>query len=312
MTQHSRRPTGKAVGRRRVAAIDCGTNSIRMLVADLGADGHLTEVAKRFDIVRLGQGVDEHGSISRESFERARAVLAEYAGIITTASVERVRMCTTWISRRVSNSDEFRTLVQETLGCAPEGITSDEEARLAFAGATSGLPQASYLVADIGGGSTQLALGTAGITDRSVSVGLGCVRLTERHLRSDPPASGELAAVQDEITALADQALAELPDLSGTRLLGVSEAVGTVAAIAFPGRRLHHARMTYDQVDYVTERVLGMSFAQRQALPGIHTGMADVLPVSALGVRAVMRCARATELIISEHDILHGIAYSLR
>lgn len=311
MTQHRRRPTGKVVGRRRVAAIDCGTNSIRMLVADLGADGHLTEVSKRFDIVRLGQRVDEQGSISRESLERARAVLAEYAAIITTSSVERVRMCATWISRRVSNHDEFRTLVLETFGCAPEGITSDEEARLAFNGATSGLPQASYLVADIGGGSTQLALGTAGVADRAVSVGLGCVRLTERHLRSDPPASGELAAVQDEITALADQALAELPDLSGTRLLGVSEAVGTVAAIALPGRRLHHARMTYDQVDCVTERVLGMSFAQRQALPGIHKGMADVLPVSALGVRTVMRCAQAEDLIISEHDILHGIAYSL-
>jgi exopolyphosphatase / guanosine-5'-triphosphate,3'-diphosphate pyrophosphatase len=299
----------------RVAAIDCGTNSIRLLVADLPAGA---DVVRRMEIVRLGQGVDRTGRLAPAAIERTRLALAEYAAEIGRLGAQRVRMVATSATRDAANADEFRDMVLATLGVAPEVVTGEEEARLSFAGAVRGLPADAvppYLVVDIGGGSTEFVSGTS-IVEHAVSVDVGCVRMTERHLHSDPPTSAEVAAAEAEIEAIVDRALSVVSGRDARTLVGLAGSVTTVAAVAlgldaYRPERIHHARIPYDDVVKVTADLLGMTTAQRLAIPVMHPGRADVIGAGALVLRVVMQRASASTVVASEHDILDGIAWSI-
>ncbi|MEO3775300.1 Ppx/GppA phosphatase family protein [Micromonospora sp. B11E3] len=308
-----------------MAAIDCGTNSIRLLVADLpgpdaGPDSPLGELVRRLEIVRLGQGVDRTGRLAPEAIERTRVVLASYAADIEKLGAERVRMCATSASRDASNAGDFRAMVEQTLGVGPEVVTGDEEARLSFTGAVRGLPadaQPPYLVVDIGGGSTEFVVGTReGGVRAAISVDVGCVRMTERHLHGDPPGLDQIAAAQADIAAAVDRALAAVPGREAATLVGLAGSVTTVVAVAegLPGydpERIHHARVSYDEVARVTADLLGKSREQRLAIPAMHPGRADVIGAGALVLRVIMERAGMPSVVASEHDILDGIAWSL-
>jgi exopolyphosphatase / guanosine-5'-triphosphate,3'-diphosphate pyrophosphatase len=310
----------------RVAAIDCGTNSIRLLVADLpdpsaGPDAPLVDVSRRLEIVRLGQGVDRTGRLAPEAIERTRMALADYAAEIEAVGAERVRMCATSASRDASNAGDFRAMVLETLGVEPEVVTGDEEARLSFTGAVRGLPadaQPPYLVVDIGGGSTEFVVGTRDLTVQgAISVDVGCVRMTERHLHSDPPAVDEVAAAQADIAAAVDRALTAVPGREAATLVGLAGSVTTVVAIAlgltgYDPARIHHARVSYDEVAKVTTDLLAMIREQRLAIPVMHPGRADVIGAGALILKVIMERADMPVVVASEHDILDGICYRLQ
>ncbi|MFJ8689071.1 Ppx/GppA phosphatase family protein [Micromonospora wenchangensis] len=307
-----------------MAAIDCGTNSIRLLVADLpdpsaGPQAPLVDLARRMEIVRLGQGVDRTGRLAPEAIERTRVALAGYATEIDKLGVDRVRMCATSASRDASNAADFRTMVEQTLGVAPEVVSGDEEARLSFTGAVRGLPadaEPPYLVVDIGGGSTEFVVGTRdGGVQAAISVDIGCVRMTERHLHGDPPTADEVAAAQADIAAAVDRALAAVPGREATTLVGLAGSVTTVVAIAqdlreYDPQRIHHARVSYERVAGVTADLLGRTAAQRLTIPVMHPGRADVIGAGALVLKVIMEGAGMSSVVASEHDILDGIAWS--
>lgn len=310
----------------RVAAIDCGTNSIRLLVADLpddsaGPPAPLVDLTRRMEIVRLGEGVDRTGRLAPEAIERTRVALASYAADIEKLGAERVRMCATSASRDAANAADFTEMVQRTLGVAPEVVTGDEEARLSFTGAVRGLPadaKAPFLVVDIGGGSTEFVVGDreAGVR-AAISVDIGCVRMTERHLPGDPPTPEQVAAAQADIAAAVDRALAAVPGREAATLVGLAGSVTTVVAIAqglqeYDPERIHHARVSYEAVAQVTADLLGQTRAQRLAIPVMHPGRADVIGAGALVLRVIMERAGMPSVVASEHDILDGIAWSLQ
>jgi exopolyphosphatase/guanosine-5'-triphosphate,3'-diphosphate pyrophosphatase len=314
----------------RVAAIDCGTNSIRLLIADVTGD-RLTDVARRLELVRLGEGVDRTGRLAPEAIERTRLALLGYAAEIAELGIERVRMVATSASRDASNADDFRTMVRSVLGVEPEVISGDEEARLSFTGAVNGLTaEGPYLVVDIGGGSTEFVVGSGsdgssgavrrsrlgGSVDAAISMDIGCVRMTERHLRSDPPTGDEIAAAEKDITAAVDTALATVPGRSARTLVGLAGSVTTVTALAldlprYDASRIHHTRVSLDDVRRVTGDLLAMTVSQRRQLPVMHPGRADVIGAGALILRIIMERAGMATVVASEHDILDGIAYGL-
>jgi len=299
----------------RVAAIDCGTNSIRLLIADV-ADGRLTDVVRRMEIVRLGEGVDRTGRLSDAALARTKKALISYAGEIADRKVDRVRMCATSASRDASNAGDFRAMVRDVLGVDPEVITGDEEARLSFTGALAGLSaEPPYLIFDIGGGSTEFVTGTTGV-EHAISMDIGCVRMTERHLHDDPPTAAQIEAATRDITAAVDTALAAVPGRSASSLVGLAGTVTTVTALAlglpeYDAARIHHARVSRDSVAKVADDLLAMTVASRLALPVMHPGRADVIGGGALILRIIMDRAGQEFLIASEHDILDGIAFSL-
>ncbi|MGW3893174.1 Ppx/GppA phosphatase family protein [Micromonospora chokoriensis] len=309
-----------------MAAIDCGTNSIRLLVADLpddsaGPPAPLVDLTRRMEIVRLGEGVDRTGRLAPEAIERTRVALASYAADIEKLGAERVRMCATSASRDAANAADFTEMVQRTLGVAPEVVTGDEEARLSFTGAVRGLPadaKAPFLVVDIGGGSTEFVVGDreAGVR-AAISVDIGCVRMTERHLPGDPPTPEQVAAAQADIAAAVDRALAAVPGREAATLVGLAGSVTTVVAIAqglqeYDPERIHHARVSYEAVAQVTADLLGQTRAQRLAISVMHPGRADVIGAGALVLRVIMERAEMPSVVASEHDILDGIAWSLQ
>jgi exopolyphosphatase / guanosine-5'-triphosphate,3'-diphosphate pyrophosphatase len=301
----------------RVAAIDCGTNSIRLLIADISADGdRLTDVSRRMEIVRLGEGVDRTGELAPAAIERTRVALADYAAEIAAAGVAATRMVATSASRDAGNADDFRAMVIDTLGRAPEVVSGDEEARLSFAGAVRGLDaEPPYLVVDIGGGSTEFVAGTDRV-ERAISVDIGCVRLTERHLHDDPPTPEQVAATEHDIVGAVDRALLEVGGAVSRTLVGLAGSVTTVTAIAlgldtYRPDRIHHARITRGEVAKVTADLLAASRQDRLAIPVMHPGRADVIGAGALILRVIMERAGAEAVIASEHDILDGIAWSL-
>jgi exopolyphosphatase/guanosine-5'-triphosphate,3'-diphosphate pyrophosphatase len=301
----------------RVAAIDCGTNSIRLLVADL--DGVTqTDLIRRMEIVRLGEGVDRTGRLSDAAIERTRQRLGEYARQIADLGAQRVRMVATSASRDAANADDFRAMVQATIGHDPEVITGDEEARLSFIGAVRGVGADNpgpYLVVDIGGGSTEFVSGSARV-DAAHSVDIGCVRMTERHLRSDPPTPAEIDAATADIDTAIDQALTLVHPAPDATLIGLAGSVTTVALIAlglpdYDPTRIHGSRITYEQVSKVTHDLLAATHAERAAIGGMHPGRIDVIGAGALILRTIMERTEISSVIASEHDILDGIAWSL-
>ncbi|WP_308208625.1 Ppx/GppA phosphatase family protein [Paractinoplanes aksuensis] len=298
-----------------MAGIDCGTNSIRLLIAEVG-DGKLTDVARRMQIVRLGEGVDRTGRLSEGAMARTKKALVGYAAEIAELGVTRVRMCATSASRDAENAQEFRDMVRGVLGIDPEVISGTEEAALSFTGALAGLSaEPPHLVVDIGGGSTEFVTGTTAV-DHAISMDIGCVRMTERHFHSDPPSPAEIHNAERDITAAVDIALTAVPGRDAKTLVGLAGSVTTVTALAkelteYDATRIHHARVTRADVSRVTAELLAMTVEQRRALPVMHPGRADVIGAGALILRIIMERSGHDEVVASEHDILDGIAYSL-
>jgi exopolyphosphatase / guanosine-5'-triphosphate,3'-diphosphate pyrophosphatase len=298
----------------RVAAIDCGTNSLRLLISDLAADGSARDVERRMEIVRLGQGVDKTGRLHPDALARTRTALTAYHEMIVKAGAERVRMVATSATRDASNAADFREMVVDVLGREPEVITGDEEARLSFTGAVRGLPASDYLVVDIGGGSTEFVRGDRTV-QAAISVDIGCVRLTERHLRSDPPELSEMDSAVADIRLAVDRALDAVRGPFDT-LVGLAGSVTTVTAIAlgltaYDPQRIHHARITREEVAFVTAGLAEMTREQRSFIGVMHPGRVDVIVAGALILRTIMERAGASSVLASEHDILDGIAFSL-
>jgi len=336
-----RRPVNRP-GAVRVAAIDCGTNSLRLLIADVdpGA-GRLEDLARRMEIVRLGQGVDATGRLAPEALARTFRVLEDYAGAIQRASATLVRMVATSATRDAANAAEFVAGVVKILGVAPEVLSGDEEARLSFTGATAELapavtaaagertsgaaerpagPAPPYLVVDIGGGSTEFVAGAEGPDAAhpvsALSVDVGCVRLTERHLHDDPPLPAQISAAVADVEAALDVVAAKVPVAGARTLIGLAGSVTTVAGIALglPGydpARIHHAVIPAAQVHEVTETLLGQTRGQRAAIPVMHPGRVDVIGAGALVLDRIMSRFGFADVVASEHDILDGIAWSL-
>ncbi|MER7909270.1 Ppx/GppA phosphatase family protein [Streptomyces sp. NPDC096068] len=301
----------------RVAGIDCGTNSIRLLVADVHPEtGELVELDRRMTIVRLGQGVDRTGRLAPEALERTFAACREYAAVIRELGAERIRFVATSASRDAENRDDFVRGVVEILGVEPEVITGDQEAAFSFAGATGELPGTeTYLVVDIGGGSTEFVTGTDHV-QAARSVDIGCVRLTERHVRHDPPTAEEAEAIRADVRAALDQAAGAVPIDTADVLVGLAGSVTTVAAIAlglpeYDSEKVHHSRISAEQVAEVTDRLLASTHDERAAIPVIHPGRVDVIVAGALVLREIVERVGAREVVVSEHDILDGIALSV-
>src|SRR5712692_9931454 len=307
---------------RRVAVVDCGTNSLRLLIADTDPGrAELTDVARRMEIVRLGQGVDQTGRLAPAALARTIAVLRDYADMIAASGAQAVRMVATSATRDADNAAEFVHLVKDVLGVAPEVLTGAEEAVLSFTGATAELAAGSdpgpFLVADIGGGSTEFVLGPAGGPPaRAISVNVGCVRMTERHLHGDPPTGPEVAAAAADIDQALDDVAAAVPVRQARTLIGLAGSVTTVAAIAmglpsYDAARIHHARVSAADVHAVTDDLLAQTRADRAAIGVMHPGRVDVIGGGALVLDRSMQRFGFGEVLVSEHDILDGMAWSL-
>ncbi|MFM7598956.1 MAG: exopolyphosphatase [Actinomycetota bacterium] len=300
----------------RVAAIDCGTNSIRLLIADV-ADDALVDVDRRMEIVRLGEGVDRTGEFSQEALDRTFAACDGYAEAIRREGAESVRFVATSASRDVTNRSAFARGIRQRLGVQPDVITGDEEAHLSFTGAVRGLIGADSprLVVDIGGGSTEFVMGDS-VPQHAISVDIGCVRMTERCLRSDPPTADEIATATFDIDEAIARAADVVPAPRAASLIGVAGSVTTVAAIAldlpaYDPAALHGSVISAEEVDEVTGRLLAMPRTQRAALPVMHPGRVDVIGGGALILRQIMRRTGHACVSVSEHDILDGIAWAL-
>jgi exopolyphosphatase/guanosine-5'-triphosphate,3'-diphosphate pyrophosphatase len=304
----------------RVAAIDCGTNSLRLLVADVDPARHtLSDVNRRMEIVRLGQGVDATGQLAPEALRRTLRVLAAYHAITEESAVSALRMVATSATRDAANAAEFVAGVRAILGVEPEVLSGEDEARLSFSGATTelvGRAAAPYLVADIGGGSTEFVLGEVGTVTGAVSVDIGCVRLTERHLHGDPPQAREVAAARGDIDSALDEVAAKIPVERARTLVGLAGSVTTVAALAlgldsYDPARIHHTRISASAVEEQALGLLGRRHAERARLGVMHPGRVDVIGGGALVLMRIMQRFGFGEVLVSEHDILDGIAWSL-
>jgi exopolyphosphatase/guanosine-5'-triphosphate,3'-diphosphate pyrophosphatase len=309
----------------RVAAIDCGTNSIRLLVADLdAATGTFHELDRRMEIVRLGQGVDRTGRLAPEALERTLAACRRYAAVLDEHGLDgqgarRLRFAATSATRDADNREEFVCGVRELLGVEPQVLTGAQEAELSFTGATRELAAAPldrpFLVVDIGGGSTEFVLGDTHV-QASRSVDIGCVRLTERHALSDPPTAAQVAAMRDDVHAALEAAARTVPLEEAGTLVGLAGTVTTLAGVAlkldaYDSTAIHHSRLTAAQVAAISDRLLASTHEERAAIPVMHPGRVDVITAGALILREVMERTGAPDVVVSEHDILDGLAWSL-
>ena len=306
---------------RTVAAIDCGTNTIKLLIGTLPeTDGEPMDVAVReMRMVRLGQGLDRSRIIAQEALDRAFAAIDEYAGLIRGHDVDALRFVATSATRDARNADVFTAGVRERLGVEPEVVSGTEEAALAFDGAMRNLrhePDLPVLVVDIGGGSTELIRGDSLTEPPSAahSMDIGSVRLHERHLRTDPPTMAEVAACVQDIEAHLD----ESPVVPGqaASVVGVAGTITTIAAgvldlAAYSREAIDQAVLPADEVHALVDRLVAMTVNERLALPWMHPGRADVIAAGGLILSRVLRRAEVDELVVSESDILDGIAWSL-
>lgn len=310
----------------RVAAIDCGTNSIRLLVADVTEreDGTawLRDVHREMKIVRLGQGVDATGQLSPEAIQRTKEALLDYATILRRKGVERARMVATSATRDASNRDAFFGMTEAILGAPAEVITGDEEASLSYLGAVADLDpdEGPFLVTDLGGGSTEFVLGTGTQVEAARSMDIGCVRLTERYIRSDPPTRAEVEEAEAFAREEIQKAFEVVPVEKTRTWIGVAGTVTTLSALVqglevYNSEEIHLSRITLDSVNEITERILAMTHDERAALGPMHPGRVDVICGGAVVLRAIAEelsnRAGVRALVCSEHDILDGIAFSL-
>ncbi|TNC41321.1 Ppx/GppA phosphatase family protein, partial [Mumia zhuanghuii] len=297
--------------------IDCGTNSIRLLVTDLDVDaGTAEDQVRRMEIVRLGYGVDRTGRLDERALERTFAACEDYARVIADHGVERVRFVATSATRDADNADVFAAGVRERLGVGPDVVTGSEEAALSFAGAARDLPDVEQpvLVVDLGGGSTELILGEGGVAGAEQSLDIGSVRMTERHLRSDPPTAAEVAECREDVDAVLD---ASTVDVARARtVVGVAGTITTVAAHvlgleAYDSARIHHARLPVRDVLASCDAILAAPVEERRSWPFMHPGRADVIGGGAAILARLLVRTTPDVLVVSEHDILDGIAWSL-
>jgi exopolyphosphatase/guanosine-5'-triphosphate,3'-diphosphate pyrophosphatase len=311
----------------RVAAIDCGTNSIRLLIADADGSGRLTDVHRETRIVRLGKGVDATGVLDPEAIERTRVALADYTAILRAAEAERIRMVATSATRDAANREDFFGMVRDTLGAEAEVISGDTEARLSFTGAVGDLSPADgpFVVVDVGGGSTELVVGSVGSggvvhVHAARSVDIGCVRITERCLTSDPPTEAQRAAAREVAHDILAEAFEHVPVREANTWVGVAGTVTTLSAIAqdlpeYDPEKIHLSRLSLPELHRVADQLLTLPRADRMAFGAMHPGRVDVIGGGALIVAMLAdelaERAGITELVVSEHDILDGIALSL-
>ncbi|QBI55804.1 Ppx/GppA phosphatase family protein [Streptomonospora litoralis] len=322
-----------------VAAVDCGTNSIRLLVSALigmeDGEVQLVDLERRMEVVRLGQGVDRTGEFTPEALERTFAALRTYAELMRENGVEpgpdAVRMVATSATRDAGNREEFIEGVRGIIGVDPEVITGDEEAELSFIGATAELEgtdsglDAPFLIVDIGGGSTEFVLGhrdpqnapaDAGPVRAARSVDIGCVRLAERHLTDDPPSAQQISAATADVDAALDEAAATVPLEAAGSLVCVAGTATTVAGIAldlpeYDPERIHHSWVPAERVHEIARELLAMTHGQRAAIGVMHPGRVDVIGAGALILSRVVTRTGAAGFVASEHDILDGIAWGL-
>jgi exopolyphosphatase/guanosine-5'-triphosphate,3'-diphosphate pyrophosphatase len=306
----------------RYGAIDCGTNALRLLVADV-IDGELREITREMRTVRLGEGVDSTGEFTPAALQRTFAALNEYARMIDDLDVSALRIVATSASRDVRNAYEMIDGFQRRVGVVPEVIDGLAEARLSYAGAVRGLPDGvsdfPVLVADIGGGSTEFIRGSGprvDLIEASTSINIGCVRMTERCLHSDPPTDDEIRDATGIVDAELDRAFRDVSVESVRGFIGLAGSVTTVAALAhglttYDAQQIHGSVTTRDQVGEVTDSLLKMSRTQRATLPVMHPGRIDVIGGGALVLRQILSRLPVSCVVASETDILDGIVYSL-
>lgn len=309
----------------RIGAIDCGTNSIRLLIAD-NVDGKLRDVHREMRIVRLGQGVDATGQFAPDALTRTQAALTAYAELMRDHDVTKVRMVATSATRDAANRDVFFEMTADVLGTVVPGavaevITGTEEAALSFHGAVDELDPAAapFVVVDLGGGSTEVVLGT-GDVEASHSADIGCVRLTERCLHSDPPTATEIAAARDVAREGLAEAFRAVPVERARTWVGVAGTMTTLSALAqkmttYDSEAIHLSRVPFDELLGVCDELIAMTRAQRAVLGPMHEGRVDVIGGGAIIVEeladALGRRAGIDALVVSEHDILDGIALSI-
>ena len=300
----------------RVGVVDCGTNSIRLLIADIEGN-NFREVTRQMQVVRLGQGVDETNQFHPDAISRTFAAVDLYAAEIARRGVEKLRFCATSATRDALNRAIFVDGVKERLGIEPEVISGEEEARLSFAGATREFNKADapFLVVDIGGGSTEFVLGSDSV-DSAISVNIGCVRMTERHFQSDPPTHDEIAIARRDIQNAIDIAYASVDIKSAKTLVAVAGTATTVAAAAldlseYDRYAIHLSHISADQVHSTSNRFLTMTRDERAALGYMHPGRVDVIGAGSLVLSEIMKATGAKEFVASENDILDGMAWSL-
>ena len=300
----------------RVAAIDCGTNSIRLLIADITI-GKFQEVLRTMEIVRLGQGVDENKSFHPDAIVRTLTAVKSFRDLIASKGVEKIRFCATSATRDAANRDLFIDGVREILGVQVEVIPGEEEARLSFLGATKELDQnqSPFLVVDIGGGSTEFVLGSEKV-DSAKSVNIGCVRMSERHLTSQPPTMDQTAKAIVDIDFAISQAASVVPITTAKSLIAVAGTATTVAAAAlelseYDRYAIHLSRISAEKVHKVAQMFQSMSKDEIASLGYMHPGRVDVITAGSLVLSRIMAATGASEFVASESDILDGIAWSL-
>lgn len=310
---------------RTVGAIDCGTNSIRLLIAE-AVEGGLRDVHREMRIVRLGQGVDATGNFAPDAIERTRAALLDYAELLRVHDVSTVRMVATSATRDAGNRDDFFAMTADVLGAVVPGavaevITGTEEAALSFRGAIGELDSAGapFVVVDLGGGSTEVVLGVDDVS-ASFSADIGCVRLTERCLHSDPPTDAEIDAARAVVREALVEALSGVPVEGARTWVGVAGTFTTLAALAmkmptYDSEVIHLSRVGFPDLLQVCGELLAMTRQRRAVLGPMHEGRVDVIGGGAIVVQELARelgqRAGIDELVVSEHDILDGIALSL-
>jgi exopolyphosphatase/guanosine-5'-triphosphate,3'-diphosphate pyrophosphatase len=300
----------------RVAAIDCGTNSIRLLIADIDGN-NFREVVRDMEIVRLGQGVDETGQFHPDAIARTLAAVDKFAAEIAKRGVEKIRFCATSATRDATNRHLFVDGVRERLGIELEVITGDEEAALSFAGAIKDLDPTNgpFLVVDIGGGSTEFVFGTSTV-EAARSVNIGCVRMTERHFASDPATAEQIELARTDIQAAIAQAASVVTITKAKTLVAVAGTATTVAAAAlelpeYDRYAIHLSRISAQQTHDAANMFATSTREQRLALGYMHPGRVDVIAAGSLVLSEIMKATGATEFVASESDILDGMAFSL-
>lgn len=315
-------------GVRRVAAVDCGTNSIRLLIADVTDAGALRDVHREMRIVTLGEGVDATGQFAPAALARTEAALADYAAVMRVHGVTKVRMVATSAARDAGNREVFFAMTARVLGTVVPGavaevISGTEEAALSFRGAVGELDPAAgpFVVVDLGGGSTEVVLGGSdGVVKASFSADIGCVRITERCLHSDPPTAAEVSVARAFVRERLAEALAAVPVQEARTWVGVAGTFTTLAALAlglpeYDSERIHLSRNTVSDIVRVCDELIAMPRADRARLGPMHEGRVNVIGGGSIVVeelaREMARRAGIDALVVSEHDILDGIALSV-
>jgi exopolyphosphatase/guanosine-5'-triphosphate,3'-diphosphate pyrophosphatase len=301
----------------RLAAFDAGTNSTRLLVADVEGGAVVRELAREMVITRLGKGVDRTGRFDPAALARTLEVLAGYAGTCRRLGVEATRLVATSATRDAADRELFLDGVRDLLGVEPEVLTGRAEAAAAYRGATADLPgDQPTMVVDVGGGSTELILGDGGAARAMVSLDIGCVRLFERHLHGDPPAPAEVAALRADVAVHLTRVPELLDPAAAERVVGVAGTVTTVAAIAlgldrYDPARIHRATLDASEIAATAAKLAAMTVAERAALPVMARGREDVIAAGALLLDELVATFRIPRVIASETDILDGVLLGL-